>query len=170
MAYSASERTRRWRQHHPEYYRSDIVRRLNSAYKKRNREKVLAAGRKYAREHNGEYYQMNRDAVLARVKAYREKNVEVARLQSKILWHAKWDKLFGWELGTHRRLWTDAVTCAVCEVPFDDIPRLKKHTDHDHRTGTFRGIVHNQCNHILGLLHDSETHALQIAAYLRRHQ
>lgn len=40
------------------------------------------------------------------------------------------------------------------------------HFDHDHISGKFRGWLCSNCNHILGLSHDSSTILRQLARYL----
>jgi hypothetical protein len=42
--------------------------------------------------------------------------------------------------------------CAICKAPFSG---TRPHTDHDHETGTFRGILCGSCNVGLGYFYDS---------------
>lgn len=59
--------------------------------------------------------------------------------------------------------------CAVCGGPFTidtDEPRV----DHDHRTGKVRGLLHNHCNSVLGLAHDSISILEGAMRYLIQHQ
>lgn len=57
--------------------------------------------------------------------------------------------------------------CAICDRP---LPTKGQTIDHDHRTGAVRGIVHSQCNLIIGNAGDDPqvlSHAIQ---YLHQHR
>ena len=79
----------------------------------------------------------------------------------------KWDRRFGWLPGTHKKLLEQQELCDLCHLPFGN---KKKHTDHDHTTGKFRGIIHGKCNTGIGFLGDSEELCLLAAAYLRKNK
>jgi len=57
--------------------------------------------------------------------------------------------------------------CASCQSPD---PGTKKgwHTDHDHVTGIFRGILCQRCNLILGHAKDDPQHLRAVIRYLGR--
>ena len=44
-------------------------------------------------------------------------------------------------------------TCALCGEYFTE--KFPPVVDHDHKTGKFRGLLHNKCNAILGLIDDN---------------
>lgn len=55
--------------------------------------------------------------------------------------------------------------CASCRDPFTTIP----HTDHNHTTHAFRGLLCNGCNTSLGLLKESPARMHALADYIARH-
>lgn len=66
-------------------------------------------------------------------------------------------------------------TCAICErtlsLPQGDggVARDEAVVDHDHNTGTVRGILCPLCNHGLGAFSDNLAHIERAAVYLRTH-
>ena len=58
--------------------------------------------------------------------------------------------------------------CALCGLPFEDKPGLRPHTDHNHKTGIVRGLLHGHCNTAIGLLSDDATKCRCAAEYLER--
>ena len=54
-------------------------------------------------------------------------------------------------------------SCAICLTKL-----TRPCVDHDHRTGTIRGILCRSCNLLLGLLRDSAETAEAISRYLRK--
>jgi hypothetical protein len=55
--------------------------------------------------------------------------------------------------------------CAACNLPFGN---RTKAVDHCHETGVVRGIVHRQCNSMMGLASDNPEILERAAAYLRK--
>lgn len=77
--------------------------------------------------------------------------------------YEKYDRLFGWPIGTCKLKVEAAVLCDLCHIQFDEsIPYLRKRVDHNHETKKFRGIIHNGCNLGLGIFQTSDR--LQLAA------
>jgi hypothetical protein len=121
--------------------RDPIKRKRNDLlYRTRHRERRNS----YFQQYNNE----NRDAISAR----------------KL---TNYDRLFGWPLGSTE--WVVAVSslCALCDEPFQEGQFMGPAVDHDHKTNTFRGVIHNRCNVGIGHLRDSEHVCLKAAAYLR---
>jgi len=63
--------------------------------------------------------------------------------------------------------------CAICQLPETKRGRsgavLRLHVDHDHATGTIRGLLCRDCNIMLGIARDSTIRLEAAADYLRRH-
>jgi len=57
--------------------------------------------------------------------------------------------------------------CAICGVVFD-ANRHKRHWDHDHVTGKFRGWLCRMCNHGLGQFRDNVEVMLKAIKYLEK--
>lgn len=55
--------------------------------------------------------------------------------------------------------------CAACLRPFG---KQVKAVDHDHKTGVIRGIIHRQCNSMIGLAKESASILENAAKYLRK--
>jgi hypothetical protein len=54
--------------------------------------------------------------------------------------------------------------CAICGISGEDVVW---HTDHDHATGKFRGILCRACNHLIGNAKDDPRILVAAIAYLR---
>ena len=61
--------------------------------------------------------------------------------------------------------------CAICKLPPRGTARNNKalHVDHDHSTGTIRGLLCGECNRALGLLRDDPVRLIEGANYLQRY-
>lgn len=58
--------------------------------------------------------------------------------------------------------------CAICNEPMN--PDLKEPVvDHDHQNGKIRGLLHNNCNAVLGLAKESTELLSSAIAYLHAH-
>jgi hypothetical protein len=56
--------------------------------------------------------------------------------------------------------------CDACGAEFGG--RIRRHIDHDHETGAFRGLLCGPCNQAAGLLRDSPERARKLGDYLDR--
>lgn len=54
--------------------------------------------------------------------------------------------------------------CAGCGLPFNE---LTPYVDHDHTTGNVRGLLHRNCNSVLGFVDDDAEILDRLAKYLR---
>ena len=58
--------------------------------------------------------------------------------------------------------------CAICGGLFtEDNPHF---IDHNHNNGRVRGLLHHQCNVLLGMAHESEDILFSAAEYLKKHR
>lgn len=65
----------------------------------------------------------------------------------------------------HRMYVSQNASCGACLLPFNNaVPFI----DHDHTTGKVRGLVHGNCNTVLGFVKDNPTTLENLAKYLRR--
>lgn len=111
--------------------------------------------------HKG-YYQTNKEKFRQHNKTYREKHREVLNMAAKE-WQSKnrdrlWSnnlKRLGFTIPIYKQFIEEQGNkCAICEVPFDTIPRKQVHADHCHETLTPRGILCHRCNTGLGAFRD----------------
>lgn len=58
--------------------------------------------------------------------------------------------------------------CAICGLPPPDPRGYRMHIDHDHESGSVRGILCGPCNQGLGQFRDDIDRLLAAVAYLRR--
>ncbi len=76
-------------------------------------------------------------------------------------------KTFNLSLSVYKqKLITQNNACAICLVLFANIPSRAVHTDHDHATGAFRGVLCHNCNKGLGSFRDSPKFLLNAVRYL----
>jgi hypothetical protein len=56
--------------------------------------------------------------------------------------------------------------CKLCAFPLPE-SIYKCHTDHNHDTGTIRGLVHRACNYLIGLVERNPECFAQLKRYLK---
>lgn len=115
--------------------------------------------RECQRARSREWYGRNRET-----EKHRTRSNEISKKYS----HRRWDRFFGWEIGTHARLISSAKVCDMCSEPFGKNRSEWAHTDHCHEAGVFRGFIHNRCNAAIGCLNNREDLAMRAAEYIRR--
>lgn len=59
--------------------------------------------------------------------------------------------------------------CAVCEVHKSNFKKDLA-VDHNHRTGTVRGLLCPKCNTALGLLEENEERIFKLLDYIRKNE
>lgn len=126
-------------------------------YIEKNRQKVNATGRRWYRENR------QRMIVLARARRREQPGpIAASRWKSHLksrhrMTPADYDDLLRLQDGR----------CAICEAPEVNCGRRRRlYVDHDHATGTVRGLLCQQCNVLLGNAQDSEDRLLAAASYL----
>lgn len=55
--------------------------------------------------------------------------------------------------------------CAICEI----VPNKPLHTDHHHSEGYIRDMLCEDCNHAVGVVHESPLIARRVASYITHH-
>jgi hypothetical protein len=115
----------------------------------RNDPKMVAARKKYAREHE------------KAARASRHPHEQTRRS------FAAWMKRYGIDVEFVAR-WLNANDrrCGVCGEPLPDEGKDFA-VDHDHEVGDFRGVLHCDCNTLLGCARDSVVRLEQAIRYLK---
>lgn len=135
--------------------------------------RVCVNVRKHERGHTAKNKERQRDRYRANHNGYRDRTLAAARSRTP-------DKKREYDLRSHYRMTMsefDALlaaqhgVCAICmELPRTrmDKPARGWHVDHDHRTGTIRGILCGPCNTALGQFRDSIETLTSAISYLKR--
>lgn len=186
----ATERRREWREKNPRLPRAAILteegrlcrtcgeRKSDDCFGKDPRSKNGRAWRCKAcalkqhaawRAANPEHM---RDQSRGEAKRRRKRNSEKERINQR-KWHIK--TKYG--ISTERAeaiLADQGGKCPVCEMTisftFDRVERSAAHIDHNHVTGSIRGILCSSCNTAIGKLKDSEMVLWRAILYLRQHR
>ena len=130
-------------------------------YKERNRSKIRLADN--ARKKTAEYRAKSRAYLAAhpeKKKQYAAKYRVSGRAKEHQRKHRYGLPIGGWQLIAEAQQYC----CAACGLDFGDRSIA---VDHDHDTGIIRGLVHRQCNSMMGLANDSPDILERAAAYLR---
>lgn len=127
-------------------------------YKDRNREN------EYRRENH------KRPEVKAKKAAYQREYTQRPEVKAKIRERKRWAYMrYRYNITKDEYLGqieAQLGRCLLCGEPMgDDIV-----IDHNHETGKFRGLLHNNCNIGLGQFNDDPELLEQAVAYLRRHR
>lgn len=106
-----------------------------------------------------------RDDKARHDRAYREKNAAKLREQRKS-YHLR--KRYGMTVEERATLeMSHGGRCPICDLSL--VGNGDVGVDHDHRTGAVRGILHNNCNLIIGSVDDRVEDLRRAVAYLREH-
>jgi hypothetical protein len=149
------EKTRVWWRTYREAHK-EVIKEQRRQYYKRNAERLKKVA--------AEYHAKNRDKCLRKMRARRNADMLGARLRDS-----------GYRA---KQRGYAPCTAGVAEVKASftghcqnhkccrEISGRGAHIDHDHATGRFRGWLCSQCNHALGLLHDSPEKIQGLKDYL----
>lgn len=132
--------------------------------------------KRWSSNHRERKNELGRQSKARRKLQYAEAGVKLVRkpnkapspeLKSKWLFNHRMNT-YGITVETYRSMWkSQGGFCAICgEVDYDGI-RLC--VDHDHVTGTVRGLLCGKCNRGIGLLKDSPAVLAKAALYLEAH-
>lgn len=119
--------------------------------------------RKYHIKHRAErlvykrrWYKLNKQTIKAYKKSKIKETTARHRLQRYGLTQEQYDKMYMEQLGL----------CAACHEPFGKkIPVV----DHNHKTGKVRGLLHHNCNCIVGYSKEDADKLRFVAEYIERH-
>lgn len=176
-----------------EYYLLNIekLRAKGRKFYLKNKEKIRqrkAEARKLVKDqtksYNKAYYVKNNERLREYQRKYRKENPEAARLA-----HRKWATKLSGEKKLARKMQQKISSlkyhynisieeynsilisqnnlCALCRKEFGQPRSLWPVVDHDHTTGEIRGIIHNNCNALLGMAKDSTEILLLAVKYLQ---
>lgn len=129
MPSAASERTRRYRERHPERHRE-----MQRAYRERNREKLREMRRAYVAKYPDRIkaYDSAPTTRVRRMAGWRRRQYGISDVQ--------FAEMFAAQGGL----------CAICKLEMNP-----PHVDHDHETGKVRSLLCGKCNKAIGLFNES---------------
>lgn len=111
-----------------------------------------------------EYYHLNKELQKQKLNAWRLLNLGKRKEQG---WKQKGINI------THARFLEMEIeqgfACAICES-FDTGWNGNWHVDHDHATGTVRGLLCRNCNLMLGNAKDNQSTLVKAILYLKKFQ
>jgi hypothetical protein len=136
-------------------------------YREKNSDKIKEKDREYKRKisqdsdykaKQKEYREKNSE----KIKQYRKKYQESGQLELSRLKH---------RYGITKEVFLNLLAeqkncCCICLEPFVN---QKPHVDHCHKTGKVRGLLHKQCNSLLGFAKDKQAVLLSAINYLNKH-
>ena len=133
-------------------------------YRAKNKEKINRRDREWKRanyhrfkDRNAEYRRKTRLRRQELAKKYRDDGrAKFAQLKSR--YGVTRDEI-------EQMLLSQGGNCAVCDLP---LPNGHFWVDHDHETNSVRGLVHMQCNTLMGLAKDDPIILERAAQYLRK--
>jgi len=118
-----------------------------------------------ARDIQRRCYEKHKEARLASQKLY---NATPAAKEKKRSNHLR--KIYGISLDKYNQLLDEqGGVCAICKQKERDGRRPYLSVDHEHETGSVRGLLCISCNSALGLLAEDRDRILSLLAYIGRH-
>lgn len=126
------------------------------------RSKCIPCERLYHRKWKGKYYAAHKDEVNLKRKMVRAANPEKA-----------WGLMIKTRYGVTAEQYCQVLElqgggCGICGAPnADKGGKRRLHVDHDHKTGSFRGLLCARCNTALGKFEDSTEILQKAIVYLQ---
>lgn len=128
---------------------------MTDEQKQRKRERDrrwVAANREKMREYDRRYRASNLERVRDLERKRYAANLEKGRRKGR---ESNFRRKYGLSIEDRRQMVVEqGGLCALCREPLS-VDEAGWHTDHDHSTGTVRGILHGLCNSGLGQFGDS---------------
>ena len=145
------EQTKRWAQRNPE-----AIKAIRERYRSQHRAQLLEKKRSYARVHSERGREIS--------KRWRAANLDRVRQISR---KSRMIRRFGLTpVAYEEQLRAQDNRCAICG---EEPSSRRLAIDHDHLTGTFRGLLCRQCNTMLGKAKDSVKILRKAISYLTAH-
>jgi len=139
-------------------YRQEHKERIAAQHKlyyEKNKEQILASEKK-SRQKNIEHYREFRRQYHQKNKARRNLNIKKCNLKRKYnLTPEEVDAMLSGQ----------SFSCLICH---GDLRILKRHIDHNHKTGKVRGILCSNCNKGIGMLGENTETLSRAISYLQR--
>ena len=121
-------------------------------------------------ENGGSYYEKNKARCQARMREHYRKKMSVRENYEEFR-DGRLRKQYGITLKTYWRMHKQQKgLCKICRQPETCIRLGKRRilmVDHDHKTGKVRGLICQNCNHLLGHAKDSMTVLAAAIMYLK---
>ena len=118
--------------------------------------------KKYHSEYSKKYSKEHRKEYRARAKKYYDRNPEIRHS-----WALKYK--YGITKEAYETIFRNqSGVCAICSRQNLDGKRLC--VDHNHTTGTVRGLLCRQCNYFIGCINESKESAAKLLGYLEKHE
>ena len=131
--------------------------------RKERKKQAQAGWRRRNREWELEYYRRNHEKILARDRARRASRPEYYFNQRLL-------KTFGIDLNDFRAIYAEQRgLCAACRAPVKIGGRDGVYVDHNHATGSIRGLCCLGCNTALGHVRDNPVTLRRLADYIETH-
>jgi hypothetical protein len=116
----------------------------NAQYRTENKEKI--------RSSNVEYRRKNKDIIREKQKKYYSQNKEkiiLREYQNDII------KNYGIDINDYEKIFKDQEErCAICGIALKQLNHRVLFIDHDHVSGSIRGLLCSNCNKGIGLFKD----------------
>ena len=149
------------REYHKSYYEANREARLSAAkiYYAENKEKISKKTAEYKRNNRIKVNAWNKASAMKRrneaPELFREKRRRAA-LASYGLSESDYSNMLAVQNGA----------CAICAAHHSECGRLV--VDHDHQTGSVRGLLCHKCNLAIGLLDEDVERVGMASAYLKK--
>ena len=147
---------------------------LSDFYQRAGAKSFHSACKVCEREMAKDWYERNKEKAGAKVKEWREKNIDYVKKYRSDNRQKNYRQELVRKYGVNP-LWFDGElqrqgnSCVCCKREFKwGHKQTSPHVDHCHETKTVRGVLCNRCNTVLGLCKDDEKLLSSLSRYLRK--
>jgi len=160
----------------------DKIKEVGKEYREKNKDKIKEVKKEYYEKNKDkikEYREKNKDKIKEVKKEYREKNKDKIKEVGKEYYEKNKDKIkesrlmrkYGLSLEDYEKmLVSQKYICPICKEKLDINENNGKRivVDHDHNTEAVRGLIHANCNSLLGFAGDNNKILLNAKEYLEQ--